>query len=168
MGNPILFLIVAVIAVGASVSMIVSKNAVHSALFLILNFAAIAVFYLLLNAPFIAMVQITVYAGAIMVLFLFVIMLLGAERTRSQLVQSNATQRVWAIFLAIVLVVLGVWASFSSDAASADVATSFDASPAALGIQLFEGYVFPFEITSILLLVAMIGVVVLRASKRQR
>ena len=60
MGNPILFLIVAVIAVGASVSMIVSKNAVHSALFLILNFAAIAVFYLLLNAPFIAMVQITI------------------------------------------------------------------------------------------------------------
>ena len=168
MGNPILFIIVALIAVGASIAMIVSRNAVHSALFLILNFAAMAVFYLLLNAPFIAMVQITVYAGAIMVLFLFVIMLLGAERTRSQLLPSNSWQRVWAVVFAVMLVVLGVWASFSSDASSADVATSFDASPSAIGIKLFEGYVFPFEITSILLLVAMIGVVVLRASKRQR
>ncbi len=60
--------------------MLISENAIHSALFLILNFACIAFFFLMLNAPFLAMVQITVYAGAIMVLFLFVIMLLGAER----------------------------------------------------------------------------------------
>ncbi|MFQ5436877.1 MAG: NADH-quinone oxidoreductase subunit J, partial [Anaerolineae bacterium] len=85
MGSFIVFIILAVIAIGAAIGMLVSRNAVHSALFLVLNFAAIAVFYLVLNAPFIAMVQITVYAGAIMVLFLCVIMLLGAEQLRGAL-----------------------------------------------------------------------------------
>jgi NADH-quinone oxidoreductase subunit J len=75
-----LFIIVGTIAVVAAAMMLISENAVYSALFLILNFACIAFFFLMLNAPFLAMVQITVYAGAIMVLFLFVIMLLGAER----------------------------------------------------------------------------------------
>ncbi|WP_119073081.1 NADH-quinone oxidoreductase subunit J [Aggregatilinea lenta] len=75
-----LFIIVGAIAVVAAAMMLLSENAVHSALFLILNFACIAFFFLMLNAPFLAMVQITVYTGAIMVLFLFVIMLLGAER----------------------------------------------------------------------------------------
>ncbi len=75
-----LFIIVGAIAVVSAAMMLISENAVYSALFLILNFACIAFFFLMLNAPFLAMVQITVYAGAIMVLFLFVIMLLGAER----------------------------------------------------------------------------------------
>jgi NADH:ubiquinone oxidoreductase subunit 6 (subunit J) len=75
-----LFVIVGAIAVISAAMMLISENAVYSALFLILNFACIAFFFLMLNAPFLAMVQITVYAGAIMVLFLFVIMLLGAER----------------------------------------------------------------------------------------
>lgn len=79
----ILFLIVCGVAVAAAVMMIVSENAVHSALFLIVNFACVAFFYLMLEAPFLAMVQIAVYAGAIMVLFLFVIMLLGAEKPAS-------------------------------------------------------------------------------------
>jgi NADH:ubiquinone oxidoreductase subunit 6 (subunit J) len=75
-----LFVIVGAIAVISAAMMLISENAIYSALFLILNFACIAFFFLMLNAPFLAMVQITVYAGAIMVLFLFVIMLLGAER----------------------------------------------------------------------------------------
>jgi len=76
-----LFLIISVIAVGAAFMMLQSKNAVHSALFLIVNFGCVAFLYLMLDAPFLAMVQVAVYAGAIMVLFLFVIMLLGAEIT---------------------------------------------------------------------------------------
>jgi NADH-quinone oxidoreductase subunit J len=75
----ILFYGLAAVAVLSAVSMLLSGNAVYSALFLVINFITIATLYLLLNAAFIAMVQITVYAGAIMVLFLFVIMLLGAE-----------------------------------------------------------------------------------------
>ena len=75
----ILFIGVGVLAVAAAVGMLLTKKAVHSALFLIANFVCVAIIYLMLNAPFLAMVQIAVYAGAIMVLFLFVIMLLGAE-----------------------------------------------------------------------------------------
>ncbi len=75
-----LFLILALVAIATALGMLLSRNAVYSALFLVLNFVTVAVFYLLLGAPFIAMAQITVYAGAIMVLFLFVIMLLGAEQ----------------------------------------------------------------------------------------
>ena len=74
-----LFIAVGIIAIAAAVAMLLSENAVHSALFLIVNFACVAFFYLMLNAPFLAMIQIAVYAGAIMVLFLFVIMLLGAD-----------------------------------------------------------------------------------------
>lgn len=79
-----LFIIVGAVIVTAATMMLLSENAVHSALFLILNFAGVAFLYLMLEAPFLAMVQIAVYAGAIMVLFLFVIMLLGAERSESQ------------------------------------------------------------------------------------
>ncbi|MCA0458336.1 MAG: NADH-quinone oxidoreductase subunit J [Chloroflexi bacterium] len=78
-----LFIIVMLVAVFAAVAMLLSDNAVHSALFLIVNFACVALMYLMLDAPFLAMIQIAVYAGAIMVLFLFVIMLLGAEKTTS-------------------------------------------------------------------------------------
>src|SRR5919109_4735760 len=75
----IFFLILSLIAIATALGMLLSRNAIYSALFLVLNFATVAVFYLLLGAPFIAMAQVTVYAGAIMVLFLFVIMLLGTE-----------------------------------------------------------------------------------------
>ena len=77
----ILFFPLAILAVVTAIAMLFSKNAVYAALFLIVNFASVAVFYLILSAPFIALAQVTVYAGAIMVLFLFVIMLLGAEQT---------------------------------------------------------------------------------------
>lgn len=79
----ILFIAIGVISIVTAMLMLLSKNAIHSALFLIVNFIGVAVLYLMLEAPFLAMVQIAVYAGAIMVLFLFVIMLLGAERTSS-------------------------------------------------------------------------------------
>lgn len=93
-----LFLIVMVIAIASAILMLLSENAVHSALFLIVNFGCVAVLYLMLDAPFLAMIQIAVYAGAIMVLFLFVIMLLGAEKLTSQ------TKRfIWLTPLAIVL-----------------------------------------------------------------
>jgi len=73
----LLFLVLAFVSVASALSMLLSRNAVYSALFLVINFATIAVFFLLLGSPFLAMAQVTVYAGAIMVLFLFVIMLLN-------------------------------------------------------------------------------------------
>ena len=80
--NLITFFILAIIAVAAALGMLLSRSAIYSALFLVLNFGVVAVFYILLNAPFIALAQVSVYAGAIMVLFLFVIMLLGTETFR--------------------------------------------------------------------------------------
>ena len=99
----ILFYILAVTAVGTAAGLLLSRNSVYAALFLVLNFATVAVYYLLLGAPFIALVQVTVYAGAIMVLFLFVIMLLGAEK----LPRGNVLpwQRPLAIGLAAILLV---------------------------------------------------------------
>jgi NADH-quinone oxidoreductase subunit J len=167
MGSFVLFILLAAIALGAAIGMVLSQNAVHSALFLILNMATLAVFYILLNAPFIAMVQVAVYAGAIMVLFLFVIMLLGAEQLRG----GRAGGR-WQIPLAAILglgliVAFGA-AVFSENSASGRVAEAIDAGPVAVGLTLFESYVFPFEVTSILLLVAMIGVVALRAREDKK
>ncbi len=99
----ILFSILALISILSALSMLFSRNAVYSALFLIINFATIAVFYLLLGAPFLSMAQITVYAGAIMVLFLFVIMLLGAEQLRHS--QTLGWQQPMAIILGVVLLI---------------------------------------------------------------
>jgi NADH-quinone oxidoreductase subunit J len=168
MGNPILFIFLAAIAVVAALGMLFSRNAVHSALFLVLNFATIAVFYIVLNAPFIAMVQITVYAGAIVVLFLFVIMLLGAERLRDLVGLSGGDrwQRILAGVLAVVLLGVTIVALIQENAPGGEI-PMIDSSPLALGLALFEGYVLPFELTGVLLLAAMIGVVVLGKSKKR-
>lgn len=193
----ILFAILAVIAILAAIGMLTSTNAIHAALFLVINFVAIALFYLGLNAPFLAMVQITVYAGAIMVLFLFVIMLLGAE-------QVTITSRLrWQIPIAAVLTIalIGVTAfilfspaagvnlpvinpadvaqadeanTAQGDDTGADEATAGAAQDAAayggprsVGGALFSAYLLPFELTGILLLAAMVGAIVLARDERR-
>lgn len=165
MGNPIFFFILAAIAIGASLMMITSRNAVHSALWLVLNFATAAVFYIVLNAPFIAMVQITVYAGAIVVLFLFVIMLLGAEQLRGA-TGAVGWQAVSALIMAVVLFVVMIF-GVTTQNSETSVAAPLDSSPEAIGTALFESFVFPFELTSILLLVAMMSLVVWHSQRRK-
>jgi NADH-quinone oxidoreductase subunit J len=168
----ILFLILALIAVVSAVAMLTSHNAVHAALFLVTNLVCIALFYLGLNAPFLAMVQITVYAGAIMVLFVFVIMLLGAEQ-----ISLRSTLR-WHGPLAVVLVLMliGVAGVIAFSPAvknnllsplaleKADVAFG---SPQAVGETLFSRYLLPFQMVGILLLVSMIGAVVLTREEKK-
>jgi NADH-quinone oxidoreductase subunit J len=164
------FLVLALIALSTAFGMLLSRNAVYSALFLVLNFITVAVFYLLLGAPFIAMAQITVYAGAIMVLFLFVIMLLGAESL------PEAEVLPWQKPLAGVLAVaLAVEATFIfitrarpvGDVAQPDASVNTATNLRNLGETLFTQYLLPFEVTSVLLLVAMIGAIVLvRKEKR--
>lgn len=158
----ILFGILALAAVLAALGMLLSNNAVHSALFLVLNFGSVAVMYLMLTAPFIAMAQITVYAGAIMVLFVFVIMLLGVERVRRPETRMRF-QAPLAIGLTIVLLAALGWVLLSqagAQGAGAAVDETYIA-PQKLAELLFSTYLLPFEVTSLLLLVAMIGVVVL-------
>jgi NADH-quinone oxidoreductase subunit J len=168
MGNFIVFAILAVLAISAAVAMVSTRNAVHSALALIANMVVLATFYVLLNAPFIAMVQIAVYAGAIMVLFLFVIMLLGAEKLEG-IAGRTSWQTIIAFLLGIgMLFVLGTALVAQEPSAQAAIGELENAGPAAVGLKLFESYVFPFEVTSLLLLVAMVGVVVLRSKADRR
>jgi len=161
MGSWILFGLVAIVCIVAALQMILAQNAVHSALWLVLIFSATAVLYIILNAPFTAMVQITVYAGAIVVLFLFVIMLLGAERLGG-LAAGAPFQRNMAIGLAVILVVVFATVLLQGNALSAETAVAaIDTSPSELGFLLFGSYVLPFQVTGILLITAIIGVVVL-------
>lgn len=157
----IFFAAVALTAIGAAVAMILSRNAVYSALFLILNFMSVAVFYLVLGAPFVALAQITVYAGAIMVLFLFVIMLLGAEKLKEQ--DPVKWQRPAAILLSLAFAVEGTLAVFKKldRSISMNSLSGALADPTSIGEVLFNKYTLPFEITSVILLVAVIGAVVL-------
>ena len=163
----ILFLILAAVAIATAVGMLLSRNAVYSALFLVLNFTTVAVFYLLLGAPFIAITQVTVYAGAIMVLFLFVIMLLGTEELPERTVLP--WQKPTAVFLAVVLMVEGVYLIATQKAPGLinnDPSEGFG-SPQAIGNLLFDQYLLPFEVTSILLLVAMVGAIVLTNKEKK-
>lgn len=165
MGNPYVFGLLAIIAIGSAVGMLTSRNAVYSALFLVLNFATIGVFYIVLNAPFIAMVQITVYAGAIMVLFLFVIMLLGAEQLRG--VDNEQWFHLGLSILLAGLLVVAFFIVLVMEGGGTLAAPMIDTSPTALGLRLFEGFSFPFLVTGVLLLSATIGVVIFGFSRKR-
>lgn len=163
------FLILAFVAVATATGMLVSRNAIYSALFLVLNLITVAVFYLLLGAPFIAMAQVTVYAGAIMVLFLFVIMLLGAESIAGEF---NLRKAIFPGSLALILAVESVYllitrARPAGGVVPPDAAVNTVANLRDLGSALFSQYLLPFEVTSILLLVAMVGAIVLTQKEKR-
>ncbi len=156
-----LFLLLAALAVAGAVSLILQRHPIHSALSLIVVMVSLAGLYLLLGAEFIAAVQIIVYAGAIMVLFVLVIMLLNAgveERTNLSRMAQYA-----GLPLGIFLMVLLAYAIGRSTVSQAPPAAAA-AGPAptkALAMMLFQDFVFPFELTSILILIAILGALVL-------
>jgi NADH-quinone oxidoreductase subunit J len=156
----ILFYIFAAITVLAALNMVLQRTPVYSALSLIVVLCSLAVVYLLLGADFLAVIQVIVYAGAIMVLFVFVIMLLNAGREtpshRSRLAKWLGAPIIGAFLVEMLMV---IWDQFPS--ASAASPAPLDGSPAAIGHLLFRNYVLPFEVTSILILVAVLGAVVL-------
>jgi len=163
-----LFLVLAMVAITSALGMLINRNAIYAALFLVLNFATVAVFFLLLNAPFIAVAQVSVYAGAIMVLFIFVIMLLGAESTGQT--QSIAWQRPLAITLAIILLLEAGFILVGQRSLVSPVTGALPpgfGSPTQVGTELFTSYLLPFEVTSVLLLVAMIGAIVLTKNEKK-
>jgi NADH-quinone oxidoreductase subunit J len=163
----ILFIVTAIIALIGAGAMLISRNAVHSALFLLLNFGAIAVLFLLLNAPFLFTIQLTIYAGAIMVLFLFVMMLLGAERVEDT-PDRLPWQRPLALLLgAALLAVAGVTGvrGVVTTPPGGEALLAFS-DPFELGKLLFTTYMLPFQITGFILLIAVVGVVVLNQRAR--
>jgi NADH-quinone oxidoreductase subunit J len=169
--DAIVFWVFAPIAIASAIMMLVQRNAVHAALYLILNFFCLAVFFLVLGAELLFAVQIVVYAGAIMVLFLFVIMLLGVDQN-VPLIERIRGQRPLAIALGVgiaIEIVAAVRAGigFAARAPGGFEAVNRGGNPRALGTLLFRSYFLPFEITSILLIVASVAAVVL-AQRRRR
>ena len=161
--TPILFVAFASLLVICSLMVILQKNPVTSALWLVLGFVSLAGLYLLLHAEFVAMVQIIVYAGAIMVLFLFVIMYLNLKRDAEDGF-GHALRRVvgWAIG-ALILVegVMLVRHRWALGPAGEGPANATWGNTVAIGRELYSRYLFPFELTSVLLLVAMVGAVLI-------
>ncbi len=154
-----LFWIVSFIAIACALGVVLSRNPVHSVLFLILTFFAISGHYILMNAQFLAIVNIIVYAGAIMVLFLFVIMLMNlnadAEPQKSRLVQLAGALSGGALFL-VLLAAMRTAALSPLEKTSNDIGLVGN-----LGKVLFTDYVLPFEISSVLFLSAMIGAIII-------
>jgi NADH-quinone oxidoreductase subunit J len=168
----VVFWVFAPISIGSAIAMLFQRNAVHAALFLIVNFFTIAVFYLVLGAPFLFAVQIIVYAGAIMVLFLFVIMLLGVDREES-LVERLRGQRTLAVILGVGIMLelffaIRAGVGFATRApADFDEVANEGGNAVALSRVLFRTYFFPFEVTSVLLIIAAVAVVVLASRQRR-
>ena len=158
MGDWIAFWVIAPISVLSGAAMVLARNAVHAALFLIVNFFTLAVFFLILGSPFLFVVQIIVYAGAIMVLFLFVLMLLGVAQD-IPLTERIKGQRILAILLGVGLVAEVVLAVRFGIGFSRGQLPDFSRAGTLQGLAevLFNSYFFPFEVTSVLLIVAAIG-----------
>jgi NADH-quinone oxidoreductase subunit J len=165
----LVFWVFAPISVASAIGMLMMRNAVHAALFLIVNFFCLAVFYLILDAPFLFAVQIVVYAGAIMVLFLFVIMLLGVDRTED--LRERLVGQRWLAIAFGVAFVLEVTLAIRAGIGFATLAPDgFDevntpGNAQALARVLFRDYFFPFEVTSILLIIAAIAAMILAHRK---
>jgi len=156
----VVFAVLAVLAVGSALGLVLRKNAIHGALFLVVNLGTVAALYLTLRAEFLAAAQVIVYAGAIMVLFVFAIMVLipGKEETGPD---PRRPYRLLAIPVGAGLLLELALIVGSRGARAAVPATATPGGVDAIGRLLFTDYQFPFELTSVLLLAAMVGVLVL-------
>ncbi len=154
------FGVIALVAVASALGLVLRRNPIHGALFLVVNLGSIAALYLMLGAEFLAAAQVIVYAGAIMVLFVFAIMVLipGKEETGPDPRRAWRTAALPAGFLLFLLV---------AGTGIARLGTPVSAAPgpadnvSALARALFSDYLYPFELTSVLLLAAMVGVMLL-------
>ena len=159
-------------AVVASLLVIGQRNPMHSVMLLIASFAALAALYVLLDAPFVAVIQIIIYTGAILVLFLFVVMLLNAPQEdvpedAGRRIRVHGPRRLGAVLAGVLALELvwAVWAAFGPRGAPAfaqgERVTEAVSSVRRIGQVLFTDYAFAFEVTSLLIIVAMIGAVIL-------
>ncbi len=183
--NPIVFFALAALALSGAIGVVVARNPVNSALFLVMTMITMAGFFLGLDAPLVAIVQIVVYASAIVVLFLFVIMLLGIDRHEAPFADDRKFQRPIAAVLgvgtlvALLVLTLGNWQTGEHTAGgtaihgvptvggrAVDGAQSTDAIRP-LARTLFTRFAWPFEVTAVLLVIAVMGAVVL-ARRSQR
>jgi NADH-quinone oxidoreductase subunit J len=163
----VVFWLLAVVSVGSAVGMVLARRAVHCALFLAAIMLSLAVFYALQGAPFLAFVQVIVYTGAVLMLFLFVMMLIGVS-SRESLVETIRGQRLAAATAGIALVVLLILGIGDAALGPATQSVSQGGSGNVTGLAtlIFTTYVFPFEVTSALLITAALGAMVLAHRER--
>ena len=174
-GEAIAFWILGPIALAGALGMLFSRNAVHSALWLVLTMLSLGVLYMVQQAPFLGFVQIIVYTGAIMMLFLFVLMMVGRDSSDS-VVEVLRGQRLWAGLLGVGLagLVVGIVARALVQVTAVGLAGPNDTSNGnggnvtSLGKLLFTDYLFPFELTSALLITAAVGAMVLAYAGRAK
>jgi NADH-quinone oxidoreductase subunit J len=166
MTEKILFIVFAVLAVAGGVGTITRKNVVHALLFLLFTFLNVAAVFFLTQAYFLAVVQILVYAGAIMVLFFFVIMLLNL-RTFEQEEQTHRKQRWLALALSVlvlaefVIVLAGITFTSARGGFTPEAISEAGGGTRVFGEALFNNMLLPFEVASVILLVAMVGAIIL-------
>ncbi len=169
-GEAVTFWILAPLALLGAIGMVAARNAVHSALWLVLTMLSLGVFYVLQAGPFIGMVQIIVYTGAIMMLFLFVLMLVGRDASDS-LIETLRGQRVAAIVLGVGfagLVGTGVYRALDGGTATGLAVANAEGNVQGIARLLFTKYVFAFELTSALLITAAVGAMVLAHVERRK
>ncbi|MBI1805339.1 MAG: NADH-quinone oxidoreductase subunit J [Ignavibacteriae bacterium] len=161
--DTVFFFLIAALAVASALMMITRRNPVKGVLFLIVNFFCLAVMYLMLQAQFIAIIQILVYAGAIMVLFLFVMMLLNLGDEKLLAERRSYRKTIAYVLGAVVLseIVVGLRLPSGNGAISLHPEAAHMGTVEFIGTSLYTEYLLPFEVTSILLLAAMVGVIVL-------
>ena len=162
MTGPIfIFLVLAAVAIAGAVSLILYRHPIHSALSLIVVMIALAGLYLLMGAEFVAAVQLIVYGGAIMVLFIFVIMLLNAGEEERTNFSTLATYGGVPLAFAIAGLIAAALSRAGTEALPAAAQGGAVSSTKALSMLLFSEFVYPFELTSFLILVAILGAIVL-------
>ena len=161
-----IFLFLSVMAVGGVIGMIISRNQAYNALFLALSFVSLGGLYALLDAPFIAAIQIIIYAGAIIVLFLFVIMIINIKKG------VPPERKKWvpylAVFLGVIFLFQIIYPVISNLLFLKYQNGELESSPLNLGYTLFSKYLYPFEITSLLIIISLIGAVILLKRKDRK
>ncbi|AVT39759.1 NADH-quinone oxidoreductase subunit J [Plantactinospora sp. BB1] len=169
-GEQVTFWILAPLALIGAIGTVWARNAVHSALWLVLTMLCLGVFYVIQSGPFIGLVQIIVYTGAIMMLFLFVLMLVGRDASDS-LIETLRGQRIAAILLGLgfgTLLATGLWRALGQPDAVGLEQANANGNVQGIAALLFTRYVFAFEVTSALLITAAVGAMVLAHVERRR
>jgi NADH-quinone oxidoreductase subunit J len=168
MAQAIAFYTLSAFILGFAVLVVSTKDTVHSVLFLVLDFLFVAALYVLLGAQFLAVIQVLVYAGGIVVLYLFVVMLVNLKRPPEAHQDPHRRTRLGFALAALVLIEVGAIAAYSTvnpapptPAAAAAPAMPVSGNTEEVGWLLYTNYLIPFEVASMLLLVAMIGAIVL-------
>ena len=154
------FIVIGAVCLASAIGVITSRIPIHSALYLLVNFVTLAVLYVTLEAQFLAAAQVIIYAGGIVILILFVIMLIGSER-----IETRAPHRTWTpyagILLGVTLISSMVYSFVETPSGSNATTTINGGAPETVGMALFTQYILPVEMAAVLLLVALLGALLL-------